>query len=218
MINLSNINNEYIEEYIRGLLPESEEFFKDMEKYALDKHIPIIEPEVVQFLSVQLKALKPKKILEVGTAIGYSALVFAKALEGNCDITTIERRADMIELAMGNISKSNYKKSINILQGEAEEILPKLKEKYDLIFIDAAKGQYLEFFNQALKILNSNGMIICDNVLFRGMVATDDLVIRRKKTIVKRLREFLEHINEIEGYSSCIIPIGDGLALIYKEM
>lgn len=218
MINLSNINNEYIEDYIRSLLPEGEDNFKRMEEYAHENHVPIIEPEVAQFLSVQLKSLKPKKILEVGTAIGYSSLVFAKALDGNCSITTIERRADMVELALENITNSNYKKNINILQGDAEEILPNLKEKYDLIFIDAAKGQYLEFFNEALRLIDSKGMIICDNVLFRGMVATDDLVIRRKKTIVKRLRDFLKHINEIEGYSSCIVPIGDGLALIYKEM
>ncbi|OLS03912.1 O-methyltransferase [Tissierella creatinophila] len=215
---MSNINNDYIEEYIRGLLPEKKNSFKEMEMYAQENHIPIIEPEVAQFLTVQLKSLKPNSILEIGTAIGYSALVFAKALDGNCTITTIERRVDMIELALKNITDSDYRKNIKILQGEAEEILPKLKEKYDLIFIDAAKGQYLEFFNEALKLLNSNGMIISDNVLFRGMVATDDLVIRRKKTIVKRLRGFLKYINEIEGYSSCVIPIGDGIALTYKEM
>ncbi len=145
-------------------------------------------------------------------------MIFAEALHGDCHITTIERREDMIALALENISKSDYQKNISILQGEAEEILPNLKEQYDLIFIDAAKGQYLEFFNQALKFLNPHGMIVCDNVLFRGMVASDSLVIRRKKTIVKRLRSFLKYINEIEGYSSCIVPIGDGVALIYKEM
>ncbi len=214
---LSNINKEYIEEYIRELIPTRQDVFKAMEDYAEKNHIPIIEPEVAQFLTVQLKALKPKKVLEIGTAIGYSALVFAKALKGDCEITTIERRADMIELALENISQTDYKNNINILQGEAQEILPNLKDKYDLIFIDAAKGQYLEFFNEALKFLNPNGMIISDNVLFRGMVATDKLVIRRKITIVKRLREFLKHINEIEGFTSCIIPIGDGVALTYKE-
>ena len=215
---MSNINNEYIVDYIRDLLPEKEESFKLMEAYAHENHVPIIEPEVAQFLTVQLKSLKPKKILEIGTAIGYSSLIFAKALEGDCAITTIERRADMIELALANIAKTSYGDSIEILEGEAEDILPSLDDKYDLIFIDASKGHYLDFFNEALKLLNSKGMIVCDNVLFRGMVATDELVVRRKITIVKRLRSFLKHINEIEGYSSCIVPIGDGLALIYKEM
>lgn len=215
---MSNINNECIKEYIRGLIPPKTDNLKTMEEYAHENHIPIIEPEVAQFLTVQLRAVKPKKILEIGTAIGYSSLVFAEALYGDCVITTIERREDMVELALKNIMNSDYKNSINILQGEADEILPNLKEKYDVIFIDAAKGQYLHFFNEALKLLNLNGMIIFDNVLFRGMVASDELVIRRKKTIVTRLRQFLKHINEIKGYSSCIIPIGDGLALIYKEM
>lgn len=214
---MSNINNNYIEEYIRELLPEKEASFKAMEKYAGENHIPIIEPEVAQFLTVQLKLIKPQTILEIGTAIGYSALTFAKALEGNCAITTIERRADMIDLALKNISESGFQKSINILQGQAEEILPDLKDVYDLIFIDAAKGQYIEFLNEAIKLLNKNGTIICDNVLFRGMVASDDLVVRRKKTIVQRLRKFLKYINELEGYSSAIVPIGDGLAIIYKE-
>lgn len=218
MINLSNINNDYIEEYIRELLPEREDKFQAMEKYAQENHIPIIEPEVAQFLIVQLKALKPKKILEIGTAIGYSSLVFAKALDGACNITTIERRKDMINIALENIIDLGYKENIDIIEGQAEDILANLNEKYDLIFIDAAKGQYLEFFNQALKLLNPKGMIISDNVLFRGMVASDELVIRRKITIVKRLREFLKYINEIEGYSSAILPIGDGLALTYKEM
>lgn len=218
MINLSNINNDYIEDYIRDLLPERNDKFEAMEKYARENHIPIIEPEVAQFLTVQIKALKPKKILEIGTAIGYSALIFADALDGDCSITTIERREDMIELALKNIIDLGYKENIDILQGEAEDILPNLKDKYDLIFIDAAKGHYLEFFNETLKFLNPKGMIISDNVLFRGMVASDDLVIRRKITIVKRLRSFLKYINEIEGYSSAIVPIGDGLALTYKEM
>lgn len=209
---------QYIDRYIRNLLPESEDSFIKMEEYALKNHIPIIEPEVAQFLAVHLKRSRPKKILEIGTAIGYSALRFAAALDGDCSITTIERREDMVQLALENISNSEYKNCVNILQGEADEVLKDLRAKYDLVFIDAAKGHYLELFNIALNLLEENGMIICDNVLFRGMVATDDLVVRRKKTIVKRMREFLKYINETEGLSSTIVPIGDGLALIYKEM
>lgn len=217
MINLSNINKEYIDKYIKELVPDRNEFFKGMEEYASENHIPIIEPEVAQYLKVHLKAFAPRKILEIGTAIGYSAIRFAEALGGEGFVTTIERREDMIELALENITASGYKKNINILQGEADEILPILKEKYDVIFIDAAKGHYLELFNMALDLLEEDGMVICDNVLFRGMVATDKLVVRRKKTIVKRMRKFLKHINNLEGFSSTVIPIGDGLALIYRE-
>ena len=217
MINLNQINEEYIEEYIRSLLPENNNNLQVMEKYAVDYHIPIVQPEVAQLLKLLLKMKKPKNILEVGTAIGYSSLIMAEATEGKTSITTIERRKDMIELAMENISKTSYKENIKILEGDAEEVLLTLDEKYDFIFLDAAKGQYMDFFNKCIKYLNNGGIIVSDNVLYKGMVATDTLVIRRKKTIVKRLRAFLQYINEIEGYTSSIIPIGDGVAITYRE-
>ena len=216
MIKVNHINEPYIEEYIRSILPKKDEYFIEMEKYAEENHVPIIEPEVAQLLKVQLKINKPKNILELGTAIGYSALIMAQAHEG-ANITTIERRPDMIKLAEDNIAKTSYKDRIKILEGEAEEVLVRLTEEYDFIFLDAAKGQYMEFFNLCIKLLKPGGIIISDNVLFKGMVASDDLVIRRKKTIVKRLRAFLKYINDIEGYTSCVIPIGDGVAITYRE-
>ena len=217
MIILNNINEEYIEDYIKSLLPISKGNLKEMEKYAEDNHIPIVQPEVGQLLKVLLKMNKPKKILEIGTAIGYSALVMAEFTDMDCKITTIERRKDMIELAKENISKTEYIDRIYILEGEAEEILTTLDDEYDFIFLDAAKGQYMDFFNKCKEYLNAGGIIVSDNVLYKGMVATDKLVIRRKKTIVKRLRQFLKYINEIEGYTSCVIPIGDGVAITYRE-
>lgn len=216
MIKMNYINEPYIEEYIRSILPEKNDHFTEMEKYAEENHVPIIEPEVAQLLKVQLKINKPKNILELGTAIGYSALIMAEAHEGSL-ITSIERRVDMIKLAEDNIAKTKYKDRIRILEGDAEEVLPTLTEEYDFIFLDAAKGQYMEFFNQCIKVLKPGGVIVSDNVLFKGMVATDELVIRRKKTIVKRLRAFLKYINDIEGYTSCVIPIGDGVAITYRE-
>lgn len=214
---MNYINEDYIEEYLRGLLPESKNMFDQLERYAEENHIPIVQPEVAQLLKVLLKMNKPKSILEVGTAIGYSALIMAESTIEECHITTIERRADMINLALDNISKTEYGNRINILEGEAEEVLTTLKEKYDFIFLDAAKGQYMDFFHKCKESLNPGGIIVSDNVLYKGMVASDDLVIRRKKTIVKRLREFLKYINEIEGYTSCVIPIGDGVAITYRE-
>jgi predicted O-methyltransferase YrrM len=217
MVNLNQINEEYIEDYIRQLLPKNNNDLQIMEKYAIDYHVPIVQPEVAQLLKVLLKMNKPKNILEVGTAIGYSALIMAETTEGKANITTIERRRDMIEIAMENISKTPYKENIKILEGDAEEVLLTLDEKYDFIFLDAAKGQYMDFFNKCIKYLNKGGIIVSDNVLYKGMVATDALVIRRKKTIVKRLRAFLQYINEVEGYTSSIIPIGDGVAITYRE-
>lgn len=217
MIILTNINEEYIEKYIRSILPKPDDYISAMETYAKENHVPIIEPEVGQLLKVLLKTNKPKNILEVGTAIGYSALVMAGVTSEDCQITTIERRQDMVELAKANIDKTEYKNRIRIIQGDAIEVLPNLKNQYDFIFLDAAKGQYLEFFNDCIRFLKPGGLIVSDNVLFKGMVAADELVIRRKKTIVKRLRSFLEHINNLEGYTSCVLPVGDGVALTYRE-
>ncbi|NMB26854.1 MAG: O-methyltransferase [Tissierellia bacterium] len=214
---MNYINEEYVEKYILSILPESEEYLRKLEEYAKDFHIPIVEKEVAQLLKVLLKIAKPKKILEIGTAIGYSALIMASSTDDICKITTIERRLDMVGLAKKNIDNTKYKDKIKILYGEAEEILPTLDEGFDFIFLDAAKGQYLGFFNKCMDILPAEGVIVSDNVLFKGMVACDKLVVRRKKTIVKRLREYLDYITHLEGYGTCIIPIGDGVALTYKE-
>lgn len=214
---MTNINEEYIEEYLRSLIPISKDFLIEMEEYAGKNHIPIVDPEVAQLMRVLLKSLRPRNILEIGTAIGYSALVMADSLDGACNITTIERRDDMISLAKDFISRTPYKENIKIIHGDANELLDNIIDRFDLIFMDAAKGQYLEFFNKSLDLLTPGAMILADNVLFRGMVASDGLVVRRKITIVKRLREFLKYINEIEGFTSSVVPIGDGLALIYRE-
>ena len=137
MIILNQINEEYIEDYIRGLLPDNNPSLKIMEKYAEENHVPIVQPEVAQFLKVLLKLKKPKSILEIGTAIGYSALLMAEYTGEHCNITTIERRRDMIHLAEENISKTIYKNRINILEGEAEEVLLTLDKNYDFIFLAA---------------------------------------------------------------------------------
>jgi len=214
---MSNINREYIESYIRDITPRHSGYLQDMEDYAYDNDIPIIEPEVSQFMKLIVKLYKPRKILEIGTAIGYSALVMAESLEGNFRITTIERDEKMISLAKKYVSRSPYNNNITILEGDASEILSGLVDNYDFIFLDGAKGQYLQFLNHCKKLLSPHGLIVSDNVLFKGMVASDELLIKRKKTIVKRLREYLKYINEMEGYISSIIPIGDGIALTYRE-
>ena len=142
---MANINEEYIDEYLRELVPKNKDFLVDMEKYAKDNHVPIVEPEVAQLMKVLLRSNKPKKILEIGTAIGYSALVMMDTLDGDCGITSIERREDMIKLAKDFISKTSYGDNINIIQGDANEVLNNIEDSYDLIFMDAAKGQYIDF-------------------------------------------------------------------------
>lgn len=214
---MSNINKTYIEDYIREIMPKNNGILASMEQYAENNHIPIIHPEVAQLLRVLIKIKKPKRILEVGTAIGYSTIIMVESLEGSGTITTIERRDDMIDLALDNIKKAGFQNQINIIKGEAKEILPNLDEVYDFIFLDAAKGKYMEFFNYCINNLDTDGIIVSDNVLFKGMVANDDLVVRRKKTIVKRMREYLNFICNTKGLVSSVIPIGDGVALTYKE-
>lgn len=213
---MGNINKDYIEEYIRGLLPKHEKYLSIIEEYAIENNVPIVHPEVAQLLKVLVRMNKPKRLLEVGTAIGYSSLIMASASE-NLEIITIERNNDMIELANENISKSPYKDKIKVIEGDAGEEIGKLEGKFDFIFLDAAKGHYKEMFFSFIDKLNPGGIIVSDNILFKGMIATDDLVIRRKKTIVKRMRDYLDYISNEESLETTIIPIGDGVAISYKK-
>lgn len=212
---MSKIVYDYIEDYIRGLLPENHGLLREMEAYAEENHIPIIQPEVARFLSFIIKSGNVKSILEVGTAIGYSALVMHTAA-GGCRIVTIERDTEMIDKASLNIEKAGISSDVTILRGEADEILAGMEDRFDLVFLDAAKGQYMEFFPHCHRMLNLKGIIFADNVLFRGMVATNELLIRRKITIVKRMRKYLKYISENENYDTSILPLGDGVAVSMK--
>lgn len=213
---MSNITYDYMEDYIRGLIKDEDDFLKELEEFAKENSVPIIHKEVGRFLEVLINIKKPKRILELGTAIGYSAILMENASIGNSSITTIERDKDMITLASENIKKSGYEEKINIIEGDCLEVLSKIDEKFDLIFMDAGKGHYNHFFPECLRLLKDDGIIIGDNVLFRGMVANDSLVKRRKITIVKRMRKFLDMVSEDEFLTS-IIPMGDGIALITRR-
>ncbi|MBE6064176.1 O-methyltransferase [Clostridium cochlearium] len=213
---MSNITYDYMEEYIRGLIKDEDDLLIELEEFAKENSVPIIHKEVGRFLEVLINIKKPKKILELGTAIGYSAILMEKASQGESSITTIERDKAMVDLATKNIEKSGYKEKIKIVEGDCLEVLSEIDEKFDLIFMDAGKGHYNHFFPECLRLLEDDGIIIGDNVLFRGMVASDHLVKRRKITIVKRMREFLNMVSQDEFLTS-IIPMGDGLALITRR-
>ena len=213
---MGNINKSYIEDYVRGLIPKKDDFLSDIEEYGNQNNVPIVHPEVAQFLKVLVRMNKPKRVLEVGTAIGYSSLVMASCMSEG-EIITIERNSDMVKIATENISKNNYEDTIKIIEGDAEEILNNLEGKFDFIFLDAAKGHYKEFFSIFIDKLNPGGIVVSDNILFKGMIATDDLVIRRKKTIVKRMRDYLEYISNEESLETTVIPMGDGVAISYKK-
>ena len=214
---MSNINEKGVEEYIRNIIPLKESFLMDIEKYAENNHVPIIHPEVAQLIRVLIKISKPKRILEIGTAIGYSALVMANAMDKDGKIITIEKRDDMIQMAKKNIHDNGYSSMIEIIKGEAEEVLPNINDEFDLIFIDAAKGHYMEFFPHCIRNLVKGWIIVSDNVLYKGMVACDEFVVRRKKTIVKRMRGYLDYISNHKDLETSVIPIGDGVAITYKK-
>ena len=212
---LSNIVHDYIEDYIRSMITQNDNALKAMELFAQENHIPIIQPEVAKFLSFMLKTKRVTSILEVGTAIGYSAIVMYNCARP-CRIVTIERDDEMIKKATENIKNAGLDNNIEIIKGDAQEVLSNMNEKFDFIFLDGAKGQYLELFQHCNRMLNINGIIFADNVLFRGMVATNELLIRRKITIVKRMRKYLKFMTENENYETSILPLGDGVAVSIK--
>lgn len=213
---MSNINYDYIQNYIADLIPDSEGILKEMEDYAQENNVPIITSDVASLLNILIKSSNTKKILEIGTAIGYSSIFMGKAAGSNFHITSIEKKSDMAEIAVKNIKNAGLEDNIKVIQGDASDVLKTIDDIYDMIFIDAAKGQYIEFFNGSIQNLKVGGLFICDNVLFRGMVAERSLLIRRKITIVKRLKKFLNYISNNKSLQTSIVPIGDGLSISLK--
>ncbi|MFU0823971.1 O-methyltransferase [Clostridium sp.] len=214
---MSGITHDYMTDYIRTLIKEEVDILKELEDFAEKEHVPIVQKEVGNFLRFMVSFQKPQKILELGTAIGYSAILMNIASNNKCEITTIERDKKMIDIAKSNIIKYNFQDKINILEGDCLEVLSDLNDKYDMIFMDAGKGHYSEFFPHCMRLLSPKGIIIADNVLFRGMVANDDLVERRKITIVKRMRSYLDMISKDKNLITSVIPMGDGIAITTRR-
>ena len=214
---MSNIVNNLVEDYIRTTLKEKDGLLKELEIYAQENNVPIVHKEVSDLLKVLLKVQKPKRILEVGCAIGYSSILFASNLDKDVEIITIERNEKMIEQAKMNIKRAGFEKNITILEGDAEEMLKTVEGPFDMIFMDAAKGQYQLFYDMVIDKLKIDGLLISDNILYKGMIAHDDFVVRRKRTIVKRMRGYLDYICNCDYLDSSLIPIGDGVALSYKK-
>ena len=208
---------DYINDYIRNTIKGSDGLLAELESFASEHHVPIIQPEVARLLKVIGLTLKPKRILEVGTAIGYSTILLSTVLEPEGKIDTVERYDLMIDRARTNIKRAELENTINIIPGDALEVLKCLNKQYDMVFLDAAKGQYPEFLPECLRMLRSGGILFSDNVLYKGMVANDELVVRRKKTIVNRMRSYLKEICSTDTLETSIIPIGDGVAISYKK-
>lgn len=214
---MSQITYDYMEDYLRSLIPDNSGILKELEDFAKENQVPIVQKETAKFLEFMVSLNKPKRILELGTAIGYSSILMYNASTKDTKIKTIERSPEMIELAKKNIIKYNLNDNIEIIEGDCLDALKELQGEFDLIFMDAGKGHYNHFLPECLRLLSKDGIIIADNVLFRGMVATDDLVKRRKITIVKRMRSYLEMVSKDEKLITTVIPMGDGIALTKRR-
>ncbi|NLK87592.1 MAG: O-methyltransferase [Clostridiaceae bacterium] len=204
-------------DYVRKILRPGEGLLLELEQYAAAHHVPIIKPETASLLIVLGRLVKPGRILEIGTAIGYSSILLSGILAAGGRIDTIERNEEMVIKAHENIKRAGLADTIAVIAGDAAEVLRCLDKKYDMIFMDAAKGQYPEFLPECLRMLKDGGLLVCDNVLYKGMVAGDEPVVRRKKTIVNRMRSFLDSICSDPMLDTSILPVGDGVALSYKR-
>ena len=190
----------------------NKEELEKIKQKALEEHIPIIMDDTLEVVDKILKDLKPKKILEIGTAVGYSAMCFSEYLADGGKIDTIERDEERISKAKENIVKVGVEDKINIYEGDAVEILPTLNEKYDMVFIDAAKGKYPFFLKEALRMLNNNGIILADNILYKGYVMSD-YNKHKQRTAVRNLREYIADVTNNPNLETEILEVGDGLAI-----
>lgn len=179
---------------------------------ALQDHIPIIMDDTLQEIDSILNEKKVNRILEIGTAVGYSAICFTKYLDKKGTIDTIERDIKRVEEALENIKKAEVEDKINIFEGDAVDILPTLNNKYDVIFIDAAKGKYPFFLKEAIRLINKDGIILADNVLYKGYVLSD-YNKHKQRTAVTHLREYLKEVQENPKFDTQILEVGDGLAI-----
>lgn len=218
---MSEINYGYIVEYIRALhtAPCSSVLAEIETQIASEAETwPIIKPEVADFMRVQLSLIQPSTILEIGTAVGYSSILMSEHLKADGKITTLERFPYMLKKATKNIQRAGLEDTIQIIEGDAAKTLPTLpSEYYDVVFMDCAKGQYINFLPECIRVLKNGGLLITDNVLHKGSVAKSRYLIdRRQRTTHSRLRDFLWTIMHSEKLRSTVIPLGDGVALSYK--
>ena len=204
--------------FINSLETENSEILEIIEKEALETFVPIIRKEMQSFMKVLLAIQKPLHILEVGTAVGFSALLMSEYAPKECKITTIEKYEKRIPIAKENFIRAGEEERITLLEGDAEEILGSLSGPYDFIFMDAAKGQYLHWLPVMLRLLPKGGVLVSDNVLQDGdIIESRYAVERRNRTIHARMREYLYTLTHMEEFETSIIPIGDGVTISVKK-
>lgn len=211
------ITEERISTFINSFDTGNTPFLNDLEQFALKTNVPVIRPQMQSFLKLLLAIKQPRQILEVGTAIGFSALLMSEYGPGDCRITTIEKYEKRIPVAKENFKKAGKEDQIFLLEGDAAQILKELKGFYDFIFMDAAKGQYIHFLPEILRLMPKGGLLISDNVLQDGDVMESRFAVtRRDRTIHSRMREYLYELKHNEALLTDILPIGDGVTVSVK--
>ncbi|WP_195415360.1 O-methyltransferase [Enterocloster citroniae] len=209
------IVNDRITDYLHSLESSQGVLLDTIEKAALDGRVPIIRRETASLLRTLVAALEPSQILEIGTAVGYSALLMCQTMPRACHITTIEKYEKRIPVARENFKKAGEESRITLLEGDADQLLGQLEEgRFDLVFMDAAKGQYLHWLPLLLKLMPPGGVLISDNVLQDGDIVESRFAVqRRNRTIHSRMREYLHTLKHMEEFETAVIPIGDGVTI-----
>lgn len=205
--------------YINSLDKGNTTVLDTIEKEALDSYVPIIRKEMQSFLKLLLAMQKPKRILEVGTAVGFSAILMAEYDPYPCEIVTIENYEKRIPIARENFKRARKEDQITLIEGDAADVLKTLEEPFDMIFMDAAKGQYIHFMPDILRLLKKDGVLVSDNVLQGGdIIESHYVVTRRNRTIHKRMREYLYELTHRDDLVTAVMPIGDGITVSTKVM
>ena len=204
--------------FIDSMDPGNTEFLDQLEMYSRETNVPIIRPSMQSLLKLLLQMQQPKRILEVGCAIGFSALLMSEYGPEDCHITTIEKYEKRIPIAKENFKRAGKEEKITLLEGDATEILKELEGPYDFIFMDAAKGQYIHFLPEVLRLLSIGGILISDNVLQEGEVIESRFAVtRRNRTIHSRMREYLYTLKHHPMLVTSILPVGDGVTISVKK-
>lgn len=212
------IVDEKVTKFIHTLNREEDIFIQRLEKEAHENHVPIIREETRELMKVLMYMKKPKRILEIGTAIGYSSIIMATHMPEDGKIITIERNDDRYEKAIANIKEANLEHKIEVRKGDALDVLKEVKGNFDFIFTDAAKGQYQNFYDLTIEKLVPEGTLVCDNVLQDGEVALSRYAVtRRDHTIHQRMREFLYQMKQDTRLETVVLPVGDGVTISYKR-
>lgn len=203
--------------YLHSLETENSEILETIEKEALADYVPIIRKEMQSFLRVMVKIKRPLRILEVGTAVGFSAILMSEAMPDGCTITTIENYEKRIPIARENFRRAGKEDKITLIEGDAMEVLKELEGPYDFVFMDAAKGQYSAYLTEIMRILSPGGVLLSDNVLQEGEIIESRFAVeRRDRTIHSRMREYLYLLKHHPELDTTIIPLGDGVAMSIK--